>query len=375
MAKCSVKPYEGTEKYVFISYAHRDSEQVFAIIERMAQDGYRIWYDEGIEPGSEWPESIAQHLNGCELCMAFLSPRYLDSRNCRQEIMFAISRKKHTLSVALEPVNMSLGMEMQLSDTQFIMKYTLGSEEEFFSKLYSARSLEGCFGAPVQEEEETRYLGPLDDTDGMQVRSWLVQASSSKTIHLVDGDLKLGRSPAMSDYVITGNMAVGRLHARISSRDGQCFLVDQGSRNGTRLNSQRLKPEQEYLLKDGDIIWIANEQFNFHQEFYAQEDSAGGSSVHPWLFRINTGEIINLLEGELKLGRSPALSDYVLDNSAVGRAHARIITRGSQCVLSDLHTKNKTWINGQELTPEKEYPLKDGDMILMATEEFQFHEK
>ena len=28
----------------------------------MADYGFRIWYDEGIEAGTEWPEYIAEHL-------------------------------------------------------------------------------------------------------------------------------------------------------------------------------------------------------------------------------------------------------------------------------------------------------------------------
>ena len=56
MRRCSVKPYEGQEAYIFISYCHKDRASVFPIIEQMARDGYRVWYDEGIDPGSEWPE-------------------------------------------------------------------------------------------------------------------------------------------------------------------------------------------------------------------------------------------------------------------------------------------------------------------------------
>lgn len=42
------KAYEGDEKFIFISYAHKDSETVYPIIEKLNADGYRVWFDDGI---------------------------------------------------------------------------------------------------------------------------------------------------------------------------------------------------------------------------------------------------------------------------------------------------------------------------------------
>ena len=56
--RCNATPYEGSEPYIFISYCHQDKERVYPYLEMMANDGYRIWYDEGITPGEEWIENI-----------------------------------------------------------------------------------------------------------------------------------------------------------------------------------------------------------------------------------------------------------------------------------------------------------------------------
>ena len=79
------------QPYIFISYAHRDSERVFQVLEELDKKGYRIWYDDGIAPGSEWPEYIAEHLNRCSVFMAFVSPESIDSSNCRREVTYALS--------------------------------------------------------------------------------------------------------------------------------------------------------------------------------------------------------------------------------------------------------------------------------------------
>ena len=55
MEKSRVTPYEGNENYIFISYAHKRSEESLNIIRALDEAGFRVWYDDGIAPGSEWP--------------------------------------------------------------------------------------------------------------------------------------------------------------------------------------------------------------------------------------------------------------------------------------------------------------------------------
>ena len=50
--------YEGQEPYIFVSYCYKDKESVIPVIQRMIEKGYRIWFDRGIHPGSEWPEIV-----------------------------------------------------------------------------------------------------------------------------------------------------------------------------------------------------------------------------------------------------------------------------------------------------------------------------
>ena len=127
--RSNIEPYEGNEKYIFISYSHKDSEKVFRILEILKGNGFRFWYDEGIEPGSEWPEQVAEHLYRSAVCIAFISPNSMDSPNCRREINYAISRNKNFLTVILEPTELSPGMEMQLSTYQSVLAYKYGPNE------------------------------------------------------------------------------------------------------------------------------------------------------------------------------------------------------------------------------------------------------
>lgn len=55
MLKCTC---DEEKPYIFISYAHRDSAKVINIIRRLMKDGYNVWYDEGIDPGTVYEMSV-----------------------------------------------------------------------------------------------------------------------------------------------------------------------------------------------------------------------------------------------------------------------------------------------------------------------------
>jgi len=152
------KPYEGDKPYIFISYAHADSDAVMSVVTHMHDRGYRIWYDEGIEVGSEWPECIASHLTGAQLVIAFISNSYMRSDNCRREMHYALSKRIRIINVFIENTDMTPGMEMQIGSIFALMRHNM-SDEEFYGKLYSAPLLDAELfadgGAPAEAETLT----------------------------------------------------------------------------------------------------------------------------------------------------------------------------------------------------------------------------
>lgn len=98
------KPYEGKRPYLFISYPHKQSDQVIDTIRILHEQGYRLWYDEGIPAGSDWPANIAQHMRDCEAVICFISDHFLRSQNCFSEIRAAVHLKKPILILYLEDI-------------------------------------------------------------------------------------------------------------------------------------------------------------------------------------------------------------------------------------------------------------------------------
>ncbi len=96
------RPYEGRRPYCFISYSHRDSEAVLGILSVLNARKLRLWYDEGIPAGSDWPKSIEQHMRECAAVLFFLSGTALSSPNCLSEIKTASELKKPLLVIRLD---------------------------------------------------------------------------------------------------------------------------------------------------------------------------------------------------------------------------------------------------------------------------------
>ncbi len=151
--------YEGSEPYIFISYAHSDSDRVLPMISALQNRGFRIWYDGGIEAGTEWPEYIAQHVKDCNSFVAFMSCHAADSHNCRREINFAIKLRKEPLVIYLEDVELSLGMQMQLDSLQAIYRTRHSDDDSFLTELCRSRLLSPCRGETPQQAsaQATQY--------------------------------------------------------------------------------------------------------------------------------------------------------------------------------------------------------------------------
>ena len=163
MSNPKLVPYQGEKPYVFISYAHRDMETVYSIIRSLTAKGMRIWFDEGIDPGTEWDDNIAAHVQGCDSMIAFISANYLNSDNCRDELNYARDLKKDRLLIYLEKVELPAGMAMRMNRIQAINRYNYDSSEDFFNKLmrcqFLARSMEST------ESKQKEAIKPEQDPE------------------------------------------------------------------------------------------------------------------------------------------------------------------------------------------------------------------
>ncbi len=112
--------YQGDEPYVFVSYAHKDAALVYPLLTSLHEAGVKLWYDEGIEPGSQWRDELAGAIDRCSSLLFFASATSVASSNCKKEIGYALDRGKRVSVAYLEEAKLPQGLEFGLGDMQAI---------------------------------------------------------------------------------------------------------------------------------------------------------------------------------------------------------------------------------------------------------------
>ena len=93
--------------HVFLSY--RSLERAFAL--RLAAvlhgHGIRVWVDclpKGLKIGDDWPQGLAEAIDSCRCMIAVISPAYVKSEVCLNELSRAKQRGRPVFPVLLEQV-------------------------------------------------------------------------------------------------------------------------------------------------------------------------------------------------------------------------------------------------------------------------------
>ncbi len=148
--------------------------------------------------------------------------------------------------------------------------------------------------------------------------------------------LKIGRDPKNCDIVLYSEK-VSSVHAELVLMDsGDILLEDKGSRNGTFVMNQPIKPGQPVNVKYGDTIRFADTELQWSQVPRPEDNSA-----YKAIF--NIGKNFN--------------NDISLNGSTVSRYHATIkVSRDNKVYIVD-HSKNGTTVNGSKITPNNPYRL------------------
>lgn len=87
-------------------------------------------------------------------------------------------------------------------------------------------------------------------------------------VPILNGRVSIGRSGSNS-IPFPGDLNVSRNHAIIHEMNGQFYLTDLGSRNGTVLNGRPVTAPT--LLSDGDLVVVGEHEIHFFLESDHQE--------------------------------------------------------------------------------------------------------
>ncbi len=109
-------------------------------------------------------------------------------------------------------------------------------------------------------ENPTVYLGADAEPEGRLA----YEGTGSEADYIIDKDIFLiGGRNTDADARLKAS-GISRSHARITRDDGEYFIEDLNSRNGTYLNGQLLPYKERRRMKPGDRLRFAREEFLFY---------------------------------------------------------------------------------------------------------------
>lgn len=125
----------------------------------------------------------------------------------------------------------------------------------------------------IDEDNEKTMVLDEDETESTDFRVLaqeklsctpvLYRISTGETIHITKEMFRLGTEEAGVDYAVLNNHAVSRSHADIICREDHYFVFDLGSKNKSYINNRALPSKYEVEIYNGDILKLANEEFEF----------------------------------------------------------------------------------------------------------------
>jgi TolB-like protein/Flp pilus assembly protein TadD len=148
--------YTGDEPYIFVSYAHEDSALVYPELSWLRDQGFNIWYDEGISPGHRWSDELANSLTESAFFIFFCTPNSVASRHCLNEINLALDKDKPTIAIHLLATELTPGLQLQLSSHQAILRYELGDQDYRTKLLVSAGNYLSATPVDLVENRQTK---------------------------------------------------------------------------------------------------------------------------------------------------------------------------------------------------------------------------
>jgi tetratricopeptide (TPR) repeat protein len=92
---------------LFISYKQQEYDEVITkIVEKLQNDQYKLWLDkEKISIGDCLTTEIEKGILESDIVVCFLTNKYVESKNCRQELFFANNKNKTCVYILLEAID------------------------------------------------------------------------------------------------------------------------------------------------------------------------------------------------------------------------------------------------------------------------------
>ena len=228
------------------------------------------------------------------------------------------------------------------------------------------------FGAPPPGSPAGDTMAPIaqQPTGVLLHLDVIAGPATGSSYNLQEGNSMLGRSPDSTLFI--DDPTVSRAHAMVRVEDGETFLVDLGSRGGTRIGDRQVEGSE---LGVGETLTVGQTDMTLlSMSGMATPSSGGGETMMgtPGASMVlvaqsgaDSGKMFPLREGPNIVGRDID-ADIQMSDQHVSRRHAVVTVKEDSVAVSDIGSSYGTTVNGQSLEGTK---LNIGDHVFVGQSE------
>lgn len=379
--KCRAKPYLGSEPFVFFSYCHKDSPRVYPLIEQLTALGYRIWFDDGIGIGDEWPEVIAKKLEECTLFLVAITPDYCRSHNCKNEMTYQVEDQKPMLPLMLEDFPLSGGIRLQLAGTQYLRLFE-HPQSDWPGRVAASGMLEACKGAPIPiARPEPDPLPKTEPNAELKPAPVLVPSPEAPLKEAPSQEPPVERPRLLAVCMESGKVLFDRQGQLVltpgQQEPGPVVTVSDGEILVENLGQQDVSVEDAPLAAGKQVKIPFRSPIRTNTGTYLPFQHSDAEILRQaaalrFLQADATAEMRLILSDALHLGRNEPWKQNVLSDHRVSRHHADICpdAESGKVTIKDF-SRNGTYVNGKNLTAPAE--LSGGEEIRLGHDFFHYH--
>lgn len=231
------------------------------------------------------------------------------------------------------------------------------------------RNLDIVFSDPEEEPEKKKkgFFSKKEKSEKKEKKRFFGK-KKEKDSNSGSNDRTSEKSP-LGGIAIPGMDLIGRLQAERKENEELSGQIS-AERNPIPIPVQHVDLERREVAQEdfGETVYM-DEDAEAPTEF-EEEKTPRQKFV---LYRCSTQETFEIKEDVVRVGRSPSISEICISgNRGVGRVHAVLYVRDGQVYILDNNSKNKTFVDGEELKPDQPVMLLSGSKIRLGTEELEF---
>jgi hypothetical protein len=298
---------------VFISYSRDDREAARRFADRLAEEGFSVWWDAALRSGETFDEVIESALNSAKTVIVLWSPRSVASRWVRAEATSA-DRKKKLIPVIIEPCDRPIIFEL------------------------------------MHTTDLSRWDGSTTDLE------WRSLVKDVKRV-VERGAPEAGPASARGE-----NREAGYPERRPERANDGPFARGNGNGNGglpvRKVDNLIFAPVPRQAARHQSDPYGADLESEDRTRFYTRSDSFLEDQFH--CLELTIGGRFEkryvVSPPGLKIGRA-APADVILADSRVSRTHCVVELKEGGLQVSDLNSTNGTFVDGERVAGSAPLPI------------------